>query len=200
MKSGEFIRRLNDALSQLPQEERAAAVSYYEEYFSDAVDDERAVIKLGSPESVAETILKEYGAQTQKPSKEPSAKPAKSKMNIWLLVLVILGIPVWLPVLVGVVVSIFSIVIACFAVLVSLLVSGFGMLLGGLCLVVVAIPALIRLSLADGLFLLGAGLVLCAVGAVLSVVMFWAVVKATPPLVNGLVKLCKMPFKKREAK
>lgn len=200
MKSGEFISRLNAALAQLPPDERSAAVSYYEEYFSDAADDERAVIKLGSPESVAETILKEYGGATAAPKTEtPSPKP-KNKTNILLLVLAILGFPVWFPVLIAVSATLFSIVVACIAVLAALAVSGLGMFIAGICLVAVGFAAILRLSPADGLFLLGTGLVLGAVGAALCVVMFWAVVKATPPLVNGLVNLCKKPFKKREVR
>lgn len=200
MKSGEFINRLNAALEQLPPEERAAAVSYYEEYFSDAADDERAVIKLGSPESVAESILKEYGAAPKKAETKQMSKTSKTGTNILLLVLAILSSPIWLPVLAAVVVTVFSLVIAGVAVLVALAVSGFGMFIGGICLIVVGIAAIVRLSVADGLFLLGSGLVLCAVGAVLCLVMFWAVIKATPPIVNGLVNFCKKPFKKKEVR
>lgn len=200
MKSGEFINRLNAALAQLPPEERAAAVSYYEEYFSDAADDERAVIKLGSPESVAESILKEYGVAPQKAETRQTSKNSKTSTNILLIILAVLASPIWLPVLVAVVVTVFSLAIACVAVLAALAVSGFGVFIGGICLIVVGIAAMIRLSVADGLFLLGSGLVLCAIGAILCLVMFWAMIKATPPIVNGLVNLCKKPFKKKEVR
>lgn len=39
MNKYEFLSRLRNALSALPNEERDAAMSYYEEFFSDAGED-----------------------------------------------------------------------------------------------------------------------------------------------------------------
>lgn len=61
MNKYDFLSRLRNALSSLPQEERDAAMNYYEEFFSDAGEDnEQAVIaSLGAPEELAKSIIDE---------------------------------------------------------------------------------------------------------------------------------------------
>ncbi len=61
MNKYDFLSRLRTALSPLPQEERDAAMSYYEEFFSDAGEDnEQSVIaSLGTPEDLAKSIIDE---------------------------------------------------------------------------------------------------------------------------------------------
>lgn len=61
MNKYDFLSRLRNALSSLPKEERDAAMNYYEEFFSDAGEDnEQAVIaSLGTPEELAKSIIDE---------------------------------------------------------------------------------------------------------------------------------------------
>lgn len=61
MNKYEFLAQLRNALSSVPPEEREAAMSYYEEFFSDAGEEnEQAVIAgLGSPEELAQSIIDE---------------------------------------------------------------------------------------------------------------------------------------------
>lgn len=61
MNKTEFLARLRIALAPLPEEERNAAMIYYEEFFSDAGDEnEQSVIsEFGSPEELAKSIVEE---------------------------------------------------------------------------------------------------------------------------------------------
>lgn len=54
----EFLKRLQECLTDLTSEERAEALGYYEEYFADAGEENEAdvLLTLGSPEQVAERI------------------------------------------------------------------------------------------------------------------------------------------------
>lgn len=63
MNRSEYIKKLNEFLSDLPDDERAGAISYHEELFDDAgAENEAQVIEsLGSPRYVADTILKDSG-------------------------------------------------------------------------------------------------------------------------------------------
>jgi len=66
MEKKEFIARLTELLQNLPEEERAEAVNYYEEYFADAGESREAetIAELGSPEQVAATIRENlYGRE-----------------------------------------------------------------------------------------------------------------------------------------
>lgn len=57
-----FLKRLEELLQGLPTEERENALIYYTDYFDDAgVDDEARIIEeLGSPEKIANMLLREY--------------------------------------------------------------------------------------------------------------------------------------------
>ena len=69
MERKEFMRRLEALLSDLPENERAEALQYYNDYLDDAgVENEAAVLEeLGSPDGLAESIrqgLKEDGGES----------------------------------------------------------------------------------------------------------------------------------------
>ena len=57
-----YLAELRRLLSALPQEEREAALTYYEEYFDDAGAEEtgRVIGELGSARALAEQILSGY--------------------------------------------------------------------------------------------------------------------------------------------
>lgn len=61
MTKSEYLNRLKTALLPLPSEEREAAIAYYEEFFSDAGEEnEQSVIsELGMPEELAKSIIDE---------------------------------------------------------------------------------------------------------------------------------------------
>ena len=58
MTREEFLRRLNELLSDVTDEERAEAIRFYEEYLDDAGPQQEAQVlaELGSPEKVAAII------------------------------------------------------------------------------------------------------------------------------------------------
>lgn len=61
MNKTDFLSRLRIALAPLPEEERDAAMVYYEEFFDDAGEEnEQSVIaEFGSPEELAKSIVEE---------------------------------------------------------------------------------------------------------------------------------------------
>lgn len=80
MTREEFIQRLGQALTaQVTEEERAEAIRFYEEYFSEAgPEQEQAVLEeLGSPEKVAAIIKANVpGSRAEAPAEAPAAEPA----------------------------------------------------------------------------------------------------------------------------
>lgn len=65
----EFMTELAALLQDVPVEERKEAMQYYNDYFDDAGEEEKDVVKeLGSPAKVAENIKKDLGIQTEIPS------------------------------------------------------------------------------------------------------------------------------------
>jgi|GEM_PF-6468071 len=66
MNKYEFLYRLQRSLGSLPEAERTEHCAFYEELISDMMEDgipeEEAVARLGEPEALAGTILREEGA------------------------------------------------------------------------------------------------------------------------------------------
>lgn len=67
MTKNEFIQKLGYLLKDIPEEERREAIEFYENYLEEAgpLEEEKAIAELGSPEEVADSIMKalEYGGK-----------------------------------------------------------------------------------------------------------------------------------------
>ena len=72
MKKYEFLYRLQQGLASLPEAERSGHCGFYEELISDMMEDgiseEEAVARLGDPNELAGSILREEGVPTMKSS------------------------------------------------------------------------------------------------------------------------------------
>lgn len=157
----DFLLKLEEALSQLPEEDRKASIEYYAEQIDDRIEDgvpeKEAVESLGPIEIIAEQILMDMPLSKLVKSKVKNRR----KMRRWEIALLILGCPVWLPVMISVVAVLFAVYVCLWAVDISLYAvdvalwgSGLGCTLGGVVLCCTR-------NFPEGLFLLGAGAV-CA--------------------------------------
>lgn len=67
MTKNEFIQKLGYLLKDIPEEERREAMEFYENYLEEAgpLEEEKVIMELGSPEEVADSIMKalEYGGK-----------------------------------------------------------------------------------------------------------------------------------------
>lgn len=172
MNKYEFLAQLRNALSSVPQEEREAAMSYYEEFFSDAGEEnEQAVIaSLGSPQELAQSIINENrkdAAQTTDPPSNASGfdagaftpPPTPAQQNSgWtggqialIVVLLFLSSPIWL----GLLAALFGVIIGIFAAIIAIIVA-FGAC--GIAALVTGMAAIFTGAPAAGLFGLGLAL------------------------------------------
>lgn len=167
-----FLNELAAALHSLPREERYRTLGYYDELIDDRMEDgqseEDAVASLGEPQQVAREILGE---------EEPAPSTSKGR-RVWLIVLLVLGFPLWGSLLVTAAVVLLCVFLCLFLPAFVLGVMAL-CLLAGAVLGVVGTPFLIAdTGLAAGLFQLGLAVgmlglaALCAVG-------FWYTGKAT---------------------
>lgn len=129
MTKFEFLDALRNQLKGLPEKEREQSIEYYREAIEDRIEDgadeQAAVAAIGTPEQAAEQILRDI--PITKLVKE-RVKP-KREFETWELVLLIIGSPVWVPLLLAaisvalaiyvsiwaVVISLYAIMAACFA-------------------------------------------------------------------------------------
>ena len=171
MSKADFLRLLERALAQLPEEERRANLEYYSELLDDMLEEgmteAEATAKLGSPNQIAQSILQEMPLGKLVSTR---MKP-KSGWTPLAIVLAVVGSPVWVPLLLAGV----AVVLALFVSIWALGFAAVAVVLG-LAVAVVATPIIaIRaatLTLPVGLLLLGAGLVLlglCVLGGLMAV-------------------------------
>lgn len=186
MNKQDFLAKLQKGLSHLTEEEREGRLSFYSEMIDDRVEEglteEEAVAEIGSIDSV---IAQTYTEAEPAPEKTVEVSN-KRRMKAWEIVLLILGSPVWVPLLIAAI----AIMLSLYAVLWSLVISLWAIfasvaacVIGGL-----AGGAIIAISgnVTTGIALIGAGIA-CAG---LSIFLFFGCLFAT----KGSVWLTKAPM------
>lgn len=161
MNKKQFLEAVRLRLAGLPQADVERYLDYIREMIDDRMEDglseEEAVAAMGSVEYVASQLLMDSKPVPQEPAKKP-----RKDLKTWQVVLIVLGAPVWAPVLFGVLMALFGITIGVIATLFGLYCAAGALIAAGLSLVIagpmqVVMPDLLFL-LAAGFFLMGFGL------------------------------------------
>ena len=162
MSKQEFLSRLKEELSGLPEDDIAERLDFYAEMIDERMDDglseEEAVADIGPIEKVvSETIAEIPLSRLIKEKMKPSRK-----LRTWEIVLLVLGFPVWFPLLLSAAAILFSLfvvlwslVLSLWAVQVSFAVSSVGAVIVGLILLCQGNSQKALLTVAAGLILGG---------------------------------------------
>ena len=120
MNKSEFIAALEQKLKGLPREDAEQSIAFYEEMIQDRMEEglseEEATAAIGSVEEIAAQTLADI----------PLAKLVKEKVTpsrrfkAWEILLLVLGAPLWLPLLLAVICVLAAVCIAFWAVILSL--------------------------------------------------------------------------------
>ena len=197
MTRTEFLKELKKRLSAFDEAEAENWLKYYGEMLDDRIEEgqseQEAVASLGE----IDTIINEILAQT------PITRLAKAKLNRrtlrgWEIALLIIGFPLWFPLLIAafavvlsVYVSFWLVIISLWAVFASVVACGFGG-------IVVGIGFILTGNFMSGIALIGAGLVLAG----LSIFLFFGCKAATDGIIwitKKMVLSIKNSFIKKEA-
>ena len=185
MSRDAFIGELRHRMAGLPQETVERTVDYYGELIADSREDglteEEAVARLGSLDEIVASVVKDTPLTQIVQTRVQEGK--KKGISGWVILLLVLGAPVWLPVLIAVLAVLFALFIALWAVVIALWAVVAAVILTGLVALVAGVVELCRLHLPQGLVLLGGGLVCLGLCALLFLLMKLITV--------GTVKLCK---------
>ena len=99
MDKESYLARLREALYGLPEAEIEESLAYYAEQIEDRMEDglneEEAVAQLPAPEDAAQELLLDQPLARVVAAR---VKP-KRRLGAWEIVLLVLGSPVWLPLL-----------------------------------------------------------------------------------------------------
>ena len=161
MNKQEFFDALKNELSHLPKSEVEERLNFYSEMIDDRIEEgdseEEAVLAVGSVADVALQIRND--ASSARGEDEKIKKEEKKELRGWQIALLIVGAPLWIPLVIAAV----AVILALYAVLWSLIVSAWavfgalaGCLLGG---VGSGIILMCTNNLPIGLAMMGAGFV-----------------------------------------
>ncbi|MCB6366140.1 DUF1700 domain-containing protein [Intestinibacillus massiliensis] len=209
MNKEEFLSALDRALGGLPPEERQNAMQYYEDYLEDAGEghEAEAIAGLGSPEAVAQAILNDYrdlaphgGGASGASGAPQEPRPIKRGISPWLLlVIVLLAIPVGVPLaaglggaLIGVLAAVFAVLVCLFLIPLILCIVGMAVLFAG-CGALFTAPA-------SAVLAIGGALVCLSLGVLSALLLIKLCMLFIPPVVRGVVSLCRKPFEKRRGR
>ncbi|MEG0579732.1 MAG: DUF1700 domain-containing protein, partial [Niameybacter sp.] len=178
---------LEAKLSRLPQEERDAAMDYYEEYFEEAgIENEaRALAELGSPSHIAKQIMADFVV------KEAEVKPMKPKQSLqamWIVILAIFASPIAFPIAIALAAVVFAAVVTVASLLFAGLVTAVAFTGSAILTAVVGFFALF-IHPATGVFMIGSSLVLIGISLLMSMLMYVAIGKSVPAMTRGVIGL-----------
>ena len=198
MNKKAFLWALMDGLSGLPMEDIERSLDYYSEMIDDRMEDglseEEAVAAMGPVKEICAQIL----AETPLSRLVKEAVRPKRKLRVWEIVLLVLGSPVWVPLVAAAVIVVVSVYLSVWAVLLSLYAADLSVAVTGLAGGVALVQMLMAGRTAEGILFLGAGLV--CIG--LAILLFFGFNQVTKGLVwvtkRGLLAL-KGCFVRKEA-
>ena len=183
MNKERFLNELWSRLSGLPQTELEERLSFYAEMIDDRVEDglteEEAVAGIGSVDEIVEQILDEVPLSALVKEKVRQRRA----MKLWEIILLVLGFPVWLPLLIAAFAIVLSLYISLWAIVISIWAVDLSLAACAVGGVLSAVWYLFQGNPGSAFFMLGAGL-LCAG---LAVLLFYGCVELT----KGMIWLTK---------
>ena len=197
MNKEKFLDALRRRLSGLPQEDMDERIAFYEEMIDDRMDEglseEEAVSRIGSVEEIARQIMSEI--PLQKLVKEKISP--KRSLKAWEIILLVLGSPVWIPLIIAAIAVLLALYVVMWAVVICFYAVDVSFVAGTLACIVGLFVSLMVGNLAVALFSLGAGLALAG----LTILMFFVcigITKAVIKLTGWMLLRIKISFVGRE--
>lgn len=169
MNKSEFLVALRKKLNGVPEEDINKSLDFYAEMIDDRVEDgmseEEAVEALGSMEEIINQILSEVSL----PKLVKEKVRPKQTLKVWEIVLLVLGAPVWVPLVFSLCCVGVSAYLTVWVMIISLYALDLSVALSGFALVAMAFAALVQGNFAVFGMIFGCGLM--AVG--LSILLFF---------------------------
>ncbi len=158
MNKDAFLSALRNRLSGLPEEDIKMSLDYYNEIIDDRIEEglseEEAVLAVGSLEEIVSQILMD----TSLPKLVKAKVKPKRTLKTWEIVLLVLGSPVWLPLLFAAACILLAVYIVLWSVILVLYSVDFSFAAGALAGIVGFFALLPTGNIAQGALFLGAGL------------------------------------------
>lgn len=168
MTKQEFLSRLTEGLSGLPQDEVEERLAFYGESIDDRMEDglsEEAVAAIGPVEGIVAQTLDEIPL----PKLVKERVRPKRRLRAWEIVLLAVGSPLWLALGIAAAAILFSVYVVLWALVVALWAVEVAFFVGGLAAMAVGVVFFAHGATPQGLITFGSGLLLAGLGLFLTV-------------------------------
>lgn len=193
MNKQDFLRALALKLQGLPQGDINKSIDYYEEMIDDRIEDglseQEAVAVMGS----IDDIVKQIFLDTPLPRLVKSKLKPKSRLGALEIILIILGFPLWFPLLISVAAVVLSVYIVLWSVVASLYAINLSVAAASVGVLALFVINLFTGKVTQGLLFLGVALI-CAGVAVLLFLLFGEITKGIFALTKTLLRGIKSMF------
>ena len=179
MKRQEFLEQLKKQLWALPEADQKNSLEYYAEMIDDRMEDglseEEAVAAIGDLDEIVGQIMSEtphapavvnHGQKQENKTEEPKQAKQKREIKPWIIVLLVLGAPLWISLITGLGSGVLGIYVSLWSVVIALYATAFALAVSAIGLLIAAFSLLWIRHFAKGTVLVGGALV-CAGLAVL---------------------------------
>ncbi|MBQ5959292.1 MAG: DUF1700 domain-containing protein [Firmicutes bacterium] len=169
-----FLDQLRAGLYGLPQDDIEERVSFYSEMIDDRMEEglteEAAVAGIGP----VDTIISQIIAETPLPRLVREQIKSRPRMRAWEVILLILGFPLWFPLLIAAFAVIFSVYVVIWSVILVLWAVEIACIAGAFAGVIVGFIQIFQGNLLFGLLLISAAVLLSG----LSILLFFGCIAA----------------------
>lgn len=174
MTREEFNEALRRRLAGLPPADLEATLEYYNEMIDDRMEEglsePEAVEALGSMEDIVNAVL----AETPLPVLVRQRIRPRAELRGWMIVLLILGFPVWFPLLAAAAAILFSVFMMLWALVLSVWALDLALALSGISGIAAGVIGLFQRG-GGGMLLLGGSLACCGLAILVFLGGIWAV-------------------------
>lgn len=186
MNKQEFLAAVRARIDTMPEQDIRRSIDYYAEMIDDRMEDglseAEAVAAMGSAEEIAAQILGE--------NPPPPPTPSKRSWRAWEITLLVLGFPLWFPLLLAGASILLSLYAVLWSVILVLYAAVIGLAAGALVGIVCAPLLFCTGQSATGFLLLGGAFVLAGL-TILGCI-------GTTLAAKGAWWLTKLPFSRRK--
>ncbi|WP_075717937.1 DUF1700 domain-containing protein [Roseburia sp. 499] len=226
MSREEFMKQLENLLSDVSEEEKKEALDYYYSYFEDAGEEneERILRELESPEKVAQTIKADLGMGKGEESEagtyteqgyqderftekqemgvrnESSAKQENNDRAGKIVLIVIIAIltsPIWVGAVGGLFGGALGLAGGLLGIAIAAIAIAGSLYIAGAAVTGVAISQLVVGNVAAGTALGGAGFLIFALAILATIGCVWLYGRFLPWLIKGIISLFRRAFSGR---
>ena len=187
MNKAEFLEELKKSLSELPREDIEKSLEYYSEIIDDRIEDglneSDAIAAIGEIQEISGQILRDTPFPKAPKINNREKATGVSHMKIWEIILLILGFPLWFPLLIAAFSVILALYITVWAVIITLYSTDFAIIAGTFFSIFRGSIFLFEKSIPQAVFFFGTGLAFFGI----SVLLLFAFNKIT----RGIISITK---------